>query len=63
MSALKLVIALDRAVSFKDLAGHPVLADLATLVDRRGGRVSPPGVDPRVAQGRHMGRPLSTSPS
>jgi acyl-coenzyme A synthetase/AMP-(fatty) acid ligase len=35
LSALKLVIALDRAVSFKDLTGHPTLADLATLVDHR----------------------------
>jgi amino acid adenylation domain-containing protein len=35
LSALKLVIALDRAVSFKDLADHPILADLATLVDDR----------------------------
>jgi amino acid adenylation domain-containing protein len=33
LAALKLLIALDRAVSFKDLAGHPTLADLATLVD------------------------------
>src|SRR5436190_16155944 len=32
LSALKLVIALDRAVSFKDLTDHPILADLATLV-------------------------------
>jgi acyl-coenzyme A synthetase/AMP-(fatty) acid ligase len=39
LSALKLVIALDRAVSFKDLAGHPMLADLATLVDGRSGSV------------------------
>jgi amino acid adenylation domain-containing protein len=37
LSGLKLVIALDRAVSFKDLAGHPMLADLATLVDGRSG--------------------------
>jgi amino acid adenylation domain-containing protein len=35
LSALKLVIALDRAVSFKDLTGHPILADLATLIDGR----------------------------
>ena len=35
LSALKLAIALDRAVSFKDVAGHPVLADLAALVDAR----------------------------
>jgi amino acid adenylation domain-containing protein len=35
LSALKLAIALDRAVSFKDLTGHPILADLATLIDGR----------------------------
>src|SRR6266404_1317305 len=35
LSALRLAIALDRAVSFKDLADHPILADLATLVDDR----------------------------
>jgi len=35
LSGLRLAIALDRAVSFKDLAGHPVLADLAALVDSR----------------------------
>ncbi len=35
LSGLQLAIALDRAVSFKDLAGHPILADLATLVDGR----------------------------
>ena len=35
LAALKLLIALDRAASFKDLAGHPTLADLATLVDGR----------------------------
>src|SRR5205809_4504660 len=33
LSALKLAIALDRAVSFKDLIDHPILADLAMLVD------------------------------
>jgi len=33
LSALKLAIALERAVSFKDLINHPILADLATLVD------------------------------
>jgi hypothetical protein len=33
LSALKLAIALDRAVSFKDLTDHPILADLAALVD------------------------------
>jgi amino acid adenylation domain-containing protein len=32
LSILKLAIALDRAVSFKDLIGHPVLADQAELI-------------------------------
>ncbi len=35
LSALRLAIALDRAVSFKDLTDHAILADLATLVDDR----------------------------
>lgn len=35
LSALKLAIALDRAVAFKDLIGQPVLADQAALMDRR----------------------------
>jgi amino acid adenylation domain-containing protein len=35
LSALKLAIALDRAVSFRDLTGHPILADQATLIDGR----------------------------
>src|SRR3989454_4273126 len=35
LSALKLAITLGRAVSFKDLINHPILADLATLVDDR----------------------------
>ncbi|MER7687309.1 acyl carrier protein, partial [Streptomyces sp. NPDC097610] len=33
LSAVKLAIALDRAVSLKDVTAHPVLTDLATLVD------------------------------
>ncbi|WP_037356716.1 non-ribosomal peptide synthetase [Amycolatopsis orientalis] len=37
LSAVKLAIALDRAVSIKDVARHPVLADLAALIDRRSG--------------------------
>jgi amino acid adenylation domain-containing protein len=40
LSAVKLAIALDRAVSLKDLTRHPVLADLAALIDgqaERGG--------------------------
>jgi amino acid adenylation domain-containing protein len=44
LSAVKLAIALDRALSFKDLAGHPVLADQATLIEDRGIRATPPRV-------------------
>ncbi|WP_351228566.1 amino acid adenylation domain-containing protein [Streptomyces sp. NPDC002133] len=40
LSAVKLAIALGRAVSLKDVTRHPVLADLAALVDGRyGGEV------------------------
>src|SRR5438477_8636727 len=35
LSALKLAVALDRAVSLKDLIGHPMLADQADLIDSR----------------------------
>src|SRR5207247_1165895 len=35
LTALRLAIALDRAVSIKDLTAHPILADLATLLDNR----------------------------
>ncbi|NGO67685.1 non-ribosomal peptide synthetase [Streptomyces boncukensis] len=35
LSAVKVAIALDRAVTLDDLAGHPVLTDLAALVDSR----------------------------
>ncbi|MGK5628103.1 amino acid adenylation domain-containing protein [Streptomyces sp. URMC 123] len=35
LSALRLVIALDRRVTVKEIAENPVLADLAALVDRR----------------------------
>src|SRR5258708_1764700 len=35
LSAVRLAIALDRAVSFKDLTAYPILADLATLMDDR----------------------------
>ena len=40
LSALKLVIALDRAVSFKELTSHPSLAAQATLLDARGFRAA-----------------------
>ncbi|MER7660170.1 amino acid adenylation domain-containing protein [Streptomyces sp. NPDC096193] len=35
LTAVKLVVALDRVVSLKDITRHPVLADLAALVDER----------------------------
>ena len=45
LSAVKLVILLDRAVSLKDVTRHPVLAELAALVDgrpeRRAGLLQP----------------------
>ncbi|MER5177304.1 amino acid adenylation domain-containing protein [Streptomyces sp. NPDC002896] len=40
LSAVKLAITLDRAVSLKDVTRHPVLADLAALVDGRSERRS-----------------------
>jgi len=44
LSALRLAIALGRALSFKDLAGHPVLADQASVLDRMGVRPAPVSV-------------------
>ncbi|MFI9626584.1 amino acid adenylation domain-containing protein [Streptomyces sp. NPDC052042] len=45
LSAVKLAIVLDRAVSLKDVTGHPILADLAGLIDgrsvRRAGLLQP----------------------
>jgi amino acid adenylation domain-containing protein len=38
LSALRLAIALDRALSFKDIATHPILAEQATLLTTRVGR-------------------------
>jgi stage III sporulation protein SpoIIIAA len=35
LSAVKLVVALERAVSLADVTRHPVLADLARLLDTR----------------------------
>jgi hypothetical protein len=39
LSAVKLAIALNRAVSLKDITRHPVLAELASLVDAAPGAV------------------------
>ncbi len=45
LTAVKLAIALDRAVSIRDVTGYPVLADLAELIDgrfeRRSGLLQP----------------------
>src|SRR5206468_1630767 len=41
LSVLKLAIALNRAVSFKELAAQPILADQAQLMDRRLNRGAP----------------------
>jgi amino acid adenylation domain-containing protein len=38
LSAVKLVVTLDRAVTLKDLTSHPVLADLADLIDGKSQR-------------------------
>jgi hypothetical protein len=35
LSALRLAITLDRTVSFRDVAGHPILADLGAVIDGR----------------------------
>ncbi|PZT68252.1 hypothetical protein DN402_08115 [Streptomyces sp. SW4] len=48
LSAVRLAVALDRVVSVRDLTAHPVLADLARLVDSRTrpGSASAPGHEP-----------------
>ena len=35
---MKLAVTLDRAVSLKELTRHPVLADMAALIDGKSGR-------------------------
>ncbi|MEE1829857.1 non-ribosomal peptide synthetase [Streptomyces sp. SP17KL33] len=50
LSAVKLAIALDRAVSPKDVTAHPTLADLAGLIDTRAGAATDAGT-PRTAAG------------
>jgi amino acid adenylation domain-containing protein len=49
LSAVKLAIALDRAVKLPDLVRNPVLADLAALLDERSG--SSPVPTPRAPEG------------
>jgi acyl-coenzyme A synthetase/AMP-(fatty) acid ligase len=51
LSGVKLVIALNRAVSLKDLTRHPVLADLARAVDdAAGSRLPQPATDKGLAR-------------
>ena len=52
LSILKLAIALDRALSVKDLAAHPILADQAELLDRRLKREVPAAVPVEAAAAR-----------
>jgi Phosphopantetheine attachment site len=40
LSAVRLAAALDRAVSLRDIARTPVLADLAALLDQRAATAS-----------------------
>ncbi|MCO1657715.1 non-ribosomal peptide synthetase [Pseudonocardia humida] len=46
ISAVRLVVAMNREVSLKDVTGHPVLADLAALVDTRARQRSEPVAGP-----------------
>ncbi|MFY9931989.1 MAG: amino acid adenylation domain-containing protein [Streptosporangiaceae bacterium] len=43
LSAVKLAIALGRVVSLKELTGHPVLADMAALIDGQASASGPGG--------------------
>src|SRR5215831_17723497 len=63
LSAVKLAIALNRVVSFKDLAAYPILADQAALIEGRGFPAAPvnvpnghcastPKTDARIDEGR-----------
>jgi acyl-coenzyme A synthetase/AMP-(fatty) acid ligase len=45
LSAVKLAVALDRIVSLKDVIRHPVLADLAELIDSRPGEITEPAAE------------------
>jgi acyl-coenzyme A synthetase/AMP-(fatty) acid ligase len=51
LSVLKLAIALNRAVSFKDLITQPILADQAELIDRRLEREVPAAPRPVESSG------------
>jgi hypothetical protein len=56
LTELKLAITLDRAVCFDDLTGHPILADLAALIDGRSDN-DPGGFAPRTPDALTRGDP------
>jgi hypothetical protein len=59
LSALRLLIALDRALSFKDLNDHPILAEQAALIERRldrGVRATPTHVPSLATAGTNAAR-------
>ncbi|NWF29722.1 amino acid adenylation domain-containing protein [Streptomyces sp. PKU-EA00015] len=60
LAAVRLAIALDRAVDITDLTRHPVLADLAHLVDSRSGPPSRPTSGAHRAALRATGPPPSS---
>ena len=60
LSAVKLAIALDRAVSIKDVVRAPVLADLASLMDERSGA---PGLPSPSEPGDAHAGPLTPTPA
>ncbi|MBB5158464.1 non-ribosomal peptide synthetase [Saccharopolyspora phatthalungensis] len=51
LSAVKLIIKLDRTISLKDMTGYPVLADLAAIIDGR--TETRPGILERPADPPH----------
>ncbi|MEW2418192.1 amino acid adenylation domain-containing protein [Streptomyces sp. NPDC046866] len=57
LTALRVAVALDRAITFKDITEHPVLADLARLVDG-----SPPRRTPGPAPAAAAGHPSTAEP-
>ncbi|HEY7174976.1 MAG TPA: alpha/beta fold hydrolase, partial [Micromonosporaceae bacterium] len=57
LSAVKLAITLDRAVSLKDVTQHPVLAGLARMVDSRSERSDQSGQPGRSGQLGRSGQP------
>lgn len=60
LSALKLAIAVNRAVSLKDVLGQPLLADQAELIDRRP-KEGVPAISAPVGNGRHAAARTATA--